>query len=128
MDGVHAWSNETTFLFLILFMYRPSHVACGILVLRPGIKPAPFLHWKLQVLTTGPSGKSPHFFFLIRSFLNALQSRPTQNDGPSASLQPFSSLCFSVLISLVLTALSCQLPLKKNAESDLTLSKGCSKD
>ena len=115
MDGVHAWSDETTFLFFsffILFMYWPSHMACGILVLRPGIEPAPFLRWKLQVLTTGPPGKSPHFLF-YPLFSKSLQSRPIQSDGQSASLQPFSSLCFSVQISLALTAPSCQLPLKK---------------
>ena len=48
-------------------------MACGILVLRPGIKVTP-LHWKHRVLTTGPPGKSPrtpeHLFLNIFIYFN----------------------------------------------------------
>ena len=42
------------FLFVSFWLY---HVACEILVLRPGIEPMP-LQWKCRVLATGPPKKS----------------------------------------------------------------------
>ena len=38
-----------------LFIYC-GHAACGILVPRPEIEPAPHPQWKLRVLTAGPRG------------------------------------------------------------------------
>ena len=42
------------------FFFCPRHKAWGILVLPPGIEPAPLLRWKNGILTTGQPGKSPH--------------------------------------------------------------------
>ena len=44
-------------LLLLLFFFWPHHTACGILVPRPGIEPAPpaLEAWSLN---TGPPGKS----------------------------------------------------------------------
>ena len=49
------WAEVFIFLFFLLFW--PCRAACGILVPRPGIVPAP-LQWKRGVLTTGPPAKS----------------------------------------------------------------------
>ena len=47
-----------------IFFFWLHFVACGILVLWPGIKP---LHWKCGLVTTGPSQK--FLFFLVFLFL-----------------------------------------------------------
>ena len=49
-------------LYICVYIYLkkifwPRHMACRILVPRPGIEPGP-RHWKLGVLTTGPPGNS----------------------------------------------------------------------
>ena len=48
---VLAWVERVSFLFL----FRPVHVACGILVLQPGINPG-LRQWQPGVLTTDCQG------------------------------------------------------------------------
>ena len=56
---------------LLFFIFWPCHTACEILVLRPGIKPAPS-SVKCRVLTTGPPGKSSvsRCFFISSDFFS----------------------------------------------------------
>ena len=50
-------SRHISFIFVFFFFFWPYHMTWEILVFQPGIKPMP-LHWKHEVLTTGPLGKS----------------------------------------------------------------------
>ena len=54
-------ANICYFLFCFVFFWL-CQAACGILVPRPGIEPAP-LQWKRGVLTTGPPGWGCLWFF-----------------------------------------------------------------
>ena len=80
-----SWIFISFFFFLIvkeiffnywIFFSWPHPVACGILILWPGIQPnaEPVLQWKCRILTTGLPGKFPsqHFFDLhfVSSLLN----------------------------------------------------------
>ena len=68
------------FLILKFYVFWPSSVTCGILVLQPGMEPVP-LHWKLRVLTTGPLGKSQAAFLAV--------STSPPDFHPLFSLQPW---------------------------------------
>ena len=69
--------NWAIFFLFVCFTFWPCHVACGTLVLWPGIDLVA-LQWKLRVLTTGPPEKSRldslKTFRLTYSFLFLLKS------------------------------------------------------
>ena len=73
--GAFVLESWTLHFFLSLFFFFwPRHVACGILVPRPGIEPMPpAVKAPSPVLTTGPPGKSLR---LCISFRNVHQVRP----------------------------------------------------
>ena len=58
MIGIVFLRSEFCHIYLVSFWLLFGCATCGILVPRPGIEPVP-LQWKLEVLTTGPPGKSP---------------------------------------------------------------------
>lgn len=51
--NTYNYSNKTMFyaLYFLKIFSWPYHMACGVLVLQPGIEPAP-LYWRHGVLTT----------------------------------------------------------------------------
>ena len=59
---------EFVTILLLLYVFCFGHEACGILALRPGIKPTPPA-LKGEVLTTGPPGKSLEYCVLNKACL-----------------------------------------------------------
>ena len=60
------WLTHFQHTIIITFFWL-YHTACRILVPWPGIKPMP-LQWKLGILTTEPSGKSPYYYYCYFHF------------------------------------------------------------
>lgn len=50
---------------LLLLIFWPHYTAYGTLVSWPGTEPAS-LHWKREILTTGPSGKFWRLFSSLK--------------------------------------------------------------
>ena len=91
-----------------VFVFWPRHVARGILVPRPGIKPVP-LRWKCRVLTTGPPGKSCDYGFYLWYFTMfkraiVLISPPSNIINYSERRLPPNKSCTSHLLLLLIVS------------------------
>ena len=82
----------TTLLLFYGFWFW-GHEACGILAPRPGIKPPPPA-LEGQVLTTGPSGKSPdqYFHFPTLGKPQLIFQDPDQKPSPAGNVSSLSLL------------------------------------
>ena len=82
---MHGFSDDSnrrgsTALFRIesLLFFWPCYKPCGILDPRPEMEPMSLLQWEHRILTTGPSGQSPHH---ILFFSLQLRCQKEQSDG-----------------------------------------------